>query len=53
MDGDTKFVTQSKSENTVAFERHYEFSDEGMIMVSNHSLSVQCFIILYIVNYSF
>lgn len=34
MEGDNKFVTKSKTGDTIAFERIYEFSDDGMIMVS-------------------
>jgi len=32
IEGDNKFITISKSGETVAFERQYEFNDEGMVM---------------------
>lgn len=34
MQGDNLFITKSKSGEDIAFERHYEFNDDGMIMVS-------------------
>ncbi|CAL8115400.1 unnamed protein product [Orchesella dallaii] len=35
MEGDNKFTTTSKTGDDVAFERSYEFNEEGMVMVSN------------------